>query len=261
MSAKITMQSELSEYILALADDELILGHRDSEWCGHAPILEEDIAFANIALDEFGHAGLWYGLYAVLTGQEPETTPDRLIYWRSPAEFRCTPLVELPNGDWAFSILRQYLFDAAEIARLSVLADSQLPELAAIAQKTIKEEHYHLRHTQAWVERLGQGSEESQRRMRAAWQALWPYQESLFGLSPADAALAAAGLVPDGARVRESWQNQVLPVLAACGLHQPENETAAGLQARVARGQHDPGFQALVAEMQSVARQDPRAEW
>jgi ring-1,2-phenylacetyl-CoA epoxidase subunit PaaC len=253
----IELQAELSEYILALADDELILGHRDSQWCGHAPILEEDIAFANIALDEIGHAGLWYGLYAQLSGQNPETTPDRLVYWRSAGEFRCTPLVELPNGDWAFSILRQYLFDAAEIARLTRLADSQLPGLSAIAQKAVKEEHYHLRHTRAWVERLGQGSQESQRRMQSAWLALGPYQESLFVLSPTDAALAAAGLVPEADQVRRDWESQVLPVLAACGLDLPELEPTPGAK----RGQHHPGFSALIAEMQSVARQDPLARW
>jgi ring-1,2-phenylacetyl-CoA epoxidase subunit PaaC len=257
MMDPIELQAELSQYILALADDELVLGHRDSQWCGHAPILEEDIAFANIALDEIGHAGLWYGLYAELTGQDPEKAPDRLVYWRPAAEFRCTPLVELPNGDWAFSILRQYLFDAAEIARLTGLADSQQPELAAIAQKAVKEEHYHLRHTRAWVERLGQGSQESQRRMQSAWLALWPYRESLFDLSPAEAVLADAGLVPDANHVRSSWQNQVLPLLAACGLDQPELEP----EAWAGRGQHYQGFPALIAELQSVARQDPQAEW
>ena len=251
------MKAELSEYILALADDELILGHRDSQWCGYAPILEEDIAFANIALDEIGHAGLWYGLYAELTGQDPETTPDRMVFRRPAAQFRCTALVELPNGDWAFSILRHYLFDAVEIARLTRLADSPLAELAAIAQKAVKEEQYHLRHTRAWVKRLGLGSEESHRRMQAAWQSLWRYQAGLFELSPAEADLSAAGLVPDAEQVRRDWQAQVLPLLAACGLSQPQKEP----EPAPTRGQHHPGFSALMAVMQSVARLDPQAEW
>jgi len=256
----------LSEYVLALADDELILGHRDSEWCGQAPILEEDIAFANIALDEFGHAGLWYGLYAGLTSQDSDTTPDRMIYQRPAADFRCAPLVELPNGDWAFSMLRQYLFDAAEIARLTGLAGSSQPELTGIAEKVIKEERYHQRHTRAWIVRLGQGSTESHQRLQAALSILWPYTESLFNLCPAEAILAEAGLVPQTSQVRSSWQTQVLPLLEQCGLELPEvkraateagDETVPPMQ----RGQHLKDFSALVAELQSVACLDPQAEW
>src|SRR5512145_104879 len=112
------LHAAMRELLLALADDELVLGHRASEWCGHAPILEEDIAFANLALDELGHASLWYGLLAELRGQDPDSYPDLLIYWRPPQDFRCTQLIELPPGDWAFSMLRQYLFDAAESVRL-----------------------------------------------------------------------------------------------------------------------------------------------
>jgi ring-1,2-phenylacetyl-CoA epoxidase subunit PaaC len=151
-------------YLLALADDELILGHRDSEWTGHAPILEEDIAFANIAQDEIGHASLWYGLVQRLGGAEP----DRLVFFRPPSEYRNAPLVELPKGDWAFSMLRQYLFDAAEAQRLPLLAASAHRPLAEAAAKIRTEEIYHLRHTQAWIERLAQGTAESHGRTQAA---------------------------------------------------------------------------------------------
>src|SRR5512144_1177706 len=118
------------EALLALADDELILGHRNSEWAGHAPILEEDIAFANLALDELGHAQLWYTLHSEITGAEP----DRTVFFREGPAYRCLPLVELPRGDWAFSMLRQYLFDAAEDVRLPALAasaDTRVAEIAA----------------------------------------------------------------------------------------------------------------------------------
>ena len=255
------IQTELSAYVLALADDELILGHRDSQWCGQAPILEEDIAFANIALDEIGHAGLWYGLYADLTGQDSETTPDRLIYHRPVREFQCAPLVELPNGDWAFSMLRQYLFDCAEVVRLFRLAESGQLQLAAIAEKVAKEELYHLRHTQAWVERLGQGSAESHRRMQLALLALWPYTASLFQHGAGEPALAAAGLIPTSSLVRRDWQDKVLPLLAACDLALPETKTHSPAESGYGRGQHHHGFSALIAELQSVARQDPQATW
>ena len=251
----------LSEYVLSLADDELILGHRASQWCGLAPILEEDIAFANIALDELGHAGLWYGLYAGLTGQNPDSTPDRLIFQRPQQDFRCAALVELPNGDWAFSMLRQYLFDAAEVARLSGLAGSGQPDLAAIAAKAVKEELYHQRHTRAWVERLGQGSEESHRRMQAALLALWPYTGRLFSHCSNEAALAEAGLVPDAAKIKSVWEAEVLALLAACELTLPEPDSESPAKSKIERGRHLDEFPALVAELQSVARLDPLAVW
>ena len=255
------LQAELSAYVLALADDELILGHRDSQWCGFAPILEEDIAFANIALDEIGHAGLWYGLYATLTGQDPDSTPDRMIFQRPSQDFHCAPLVELPNGDWAFSMLRQYLFDAAEVARLSRLAESNHPELAAIAAKAVKEELYHQRHTRAWVERLGQGSDESRRRMQVALLALWPYTESLFSHCRNEAALAEAGLIPQTGQVRSAWRAEVLPLLTDCELMPPKVQTEGQPSGPTRRGQHVNEFPALIAELQSVARHDPLAKW
>lgn len=256
-----SLTEKLSQYILAMADDELILGHRDSQWCGHAPILEEDIAFANIALDEIGHAGLWYGLYAELTGHDPEIAPDDLIYRRSAREYRCTPMVELPNGDWAFSMLRQYLFDRAEIAWLSDLARSEQKQISAIAEKVIKEEQYHLRHTQAWVERLGQGSDESHRRMQAALTILWPYTESLLSHCSKESDLAVSGYVPDASQVRRSWQDQVMPLLADCDLTIPEANEQLRSKISLERGQHHESFPSLIAELQSVARLDPAAAW
>ena len=123
----------LAARILELADDELILAHRNSEWCGHAPILEEDIAFANLALDELGHAMLWYRLYAELTDQDPETAPDRLVYFREPFEFRSAQFCALPKGDWAFSMLRQYLWDELEAVRLDAFVKADFGPLAETA--------------------------------------------------------------------------------------------------------------------------------
>ncbi len=204
----------LAEKLLALADDELILGHRNAEWTGHAPILEEDIAFANIAQDEIGHAVVWYGLHAQLTGADP----DRLAFWRPAADFRNTQFVELPKGDWAFSLVRQYLFDAAEAVWLPHLAGSAYAPLAAAAAKMRPEELYHWRHTAVWIKRLGLGTTESGQRTQAALEALWPYAAQLFAPLPGEATLVAEGIVPEPTAVRTEWQSQVIPFLEQAGL-------------------------------------------
>ncbi|HSB90556.1 MAG TPA: 1,2-phenylacetyl-CoA epoxidase subunit PaaC, partial [Anaerolineales bacterium] len=211
-----------ADYVLSLADDEMILSHRDSEWTGHAPILEEDIAFANIALDEMGHALLWYQVYSELVGEDPERWPDRLVFQRAADAFRHTPLVELPNGDWARSMLRQFLFDAAELVWLEDLAKSAYPPIAAVARKIINEERYHDRHTRAWVRRLGLGTDESRRRMQRALDDLWPHLADLTAPRPQEDGLVAAGVCPSAAAVRARWLADVLPTLEAIGLRVPE---------------------------------------
>ncbi|MCC7359499.1 MAG: phenylacetate-CoA oxygenase subunit PaaC [Anaerolineales bacterium] len=244
----------LAAQLLALADDELILGHRDSEWCGHAPILEEDIAFANLAQDELGHAALWYELAEPLLGR----TTDALIFWRGATDYRCAQLVTLPKGDWAHAMLRQFLFDAAEAVRLPRLAASAYAPLAERAAKVRTEELYHLRHTQAWVRRLGLGTAESHRRMQIALNTLWPYALQLFVPLPDEAALTAEGIVPDAAEVRAAWEALAGEALRGAGLAAPAGTAPAGLD-RQTPGPHLP---ALLDEMQSVARlEGPEVGW
>lgn len=251
------IKAALADKLLALADTELILGHRDSEWTGHAPILEEDIAFANIALDELGHAKIWYTLLAELKGEDPESFSDQLIFFREAAAYRNAQLVELPIGDWAFSILRQYLFDAAEIVWLGELAHSQYRPLADATAKIRKEELYHYRHTQAWLQRLGQGTTESNRRMQRALVKLWPYTAQLFAPLPAEQLLVEAGIVPEPDKVRTAWEKMVLPRLTAAELQIPEDsEPILAL-----RAEHTAHLTKLLREMQEVARLDPQAEW
>jgi ring-1,2-phenylacetyl-CoA epoxidase subunit PaaC len=239
-----------------MGDDELILGHRASEWCGHAPILEEDIAFANLALDEIGHAALWYGALAGLAGEDPDRYPDRLVFFRQPAQFRNAQLVELPNGDWAFTILRQYLFDAAELAALERLKESRYPPLAERAAKIWKEEIYHHRHTQAWATRLALGTEDSHRRMQNALDLAWPYTAQLFASLPGEGTLVEAGFCPPGEAMRAAWSEEVLPFLGKCELILPEVRGEP-----TPRDRHTDHFKELIAEMQSVAREEPEAEW
>jgi len=244
----------LAPQLLALADDELILGHRDSEWCGHAPILEEDIAFANLAQDELGHAALWYRLVEQLS----QARPDHLVFFRQAKHYRCAQLVTLPKGDWAYAMLRQFLFDAAEAVRLPGLAASRYAPLAETAAKIQTEEIYHLRHTRAWVRRLGLGTEESHRRMQAALDALWPYALQLFVPLTDEAALTAAGLVPAAAAMQQEWEALAGATLHDAGLVIPAGAEAVA-QDRREIGPHLPG---LLDEMQAVARlEGPEVGW
>ena len=245
----------LAEMILTMADDELVLAHRDSEWCGHAPILEEDIAFANLALDEIGHALLWYRLYAGLIGGDPETLPDRLVFFREPFEYRASQFAALPKGDWAFSMLRQYLWDALEAVRLEAFVASSHTGLAETAAKIRTEEVYHLRHSGAWVKRLGLGTEESQRRMQEALNLLWPYTGQLFNLTAAEEGLGDRG-IPSPGRLRVAWEAGVIPLLEKSGLAIPDSPMLT-----LDRDLQSMHLVDLLADMQQVARLDPDAIW
>ena len=249
-------QTALHDLLLCLGDDELVLGHRNSEWCGHAPILEEDIAFANLALDEIGHAGLWYSILAELRGEDPGRYPDQIVYFRDLADYRCAQLLELPKGDWAFSILRQYLFDSAEKVRLDALAGHPFRPLAEGAVKIRKEEIYHYRHSQAWMLRLGLGTEESHMRLQNALQAAWPFTQQLFVSLPADPEMIQDGYLPDPLEMLAAWDKIVAPFLEECSLRIPQ-ET----RLEITRTQHTPHLKVLLAEMQMVARSEPEAEW
>ena len=247
------LKNALITRLIAFADDELILAHRNSEWVGHAPILEEDIAIANVAQDELGHAMLLYDMVEALGGQNG----DRLAFFRDSAEFRNVQLVELPKGDWAFTILRQYLFDAYQYVLYAELVNSTFQPLADAASKIRKEELYHLRHTHAWVERLGLGSAEANRRMQAALDQLWAYASQLFVALPSDAQLVAAGMIPDVAQLRAGWEQIVLPHLAEAELvveNSAENAPSS-------RTDHTLHLDQLLADMQLVARADPNAIW
>ncbi|MEX2160422.1 MAG: 1,2-phenylacetyl-CoA epoxidase subunit PaaC [Anaerolineales bacterium] len=251
------LKQALSAYLIALADDELILGHRDSEWTGHAPILEEDIAFANLALDEIGHARLWYELAADLVGADKARYPDQQVYFRPASGFRCLQLVELPKGDWAFSMLRQYLFDAFEQHCLAGLVTSQHKPLADVAARILNEELYHLRHTRAWVPRLGQGTAESHRRMQAALDELWPYAQGLGAPLPGELESLEARLVPGSSSLFDIWSREVTTFLSESGLQVPP----ADRNVIADRAVHSEYFGALIADLQQVAQLDPEAQW
>lgn len=243
----------LTAQLLAMADDEILLAHRDSEWTGHAPILEEDIALANLAQDELGHASVWYGLLHELTGEDA----NQLVFFRDASAYCNIQMVELPNGDWAFTLMRQYLFDVAEMLRLTALAESDYRPLAEAAAKVRREELYHVRHSSAWVRRLGLGTEESHRRTQKALTTLWPFALQMFVPLPNETQLVADGIVPDSAHLQDRWLDVVLPFLHQAGLEVPETLEPIA----TSRQQHSKYLAPLLQEMQEVARQDPGAEW
>ncbi|MCU0617160.1 MAG: phenylacetate-CoA oxygenase subunit PaaC, partial [Gemmatimonadaceae bacterium] len=187
----------LAEYLLRLGDDRLVLGHRLSEWCGHGPILEEDIAVANFALDLIGQASMFLGLAGEVEGQGRDA--DALAFFRDAVRFRNALLVELPRGDFGFTMVRQFLFDAYSVVQLDALTRCAHAEVAAIAAKALKEDKYHLRHSSEWVVRLGDGTDESHRRVQDALDTLWRYTGELFEHDAVDAAVAEQGIVFDHA--------------------------------------------------------------
>lgn len=247
-----SLKQALVEITLSLADDELLLGHRDSKWTGHAPILEEDIAFSNIAQDEMGHAALWYDVSCSLSGD----TPDRLVFFRSPEAFRNVQLVELPKGDWAFSMMRQYLFDAYELVHLQRLASSRFSPIADVAAKIRVEELYHHRHTSYWIRRLGIGTEESNRRTQRALDELWSYAGQLFSMSQSYNELISAKLIPESDGLRQDWEGDVVPFLMESGLEIPD----AGA-INLSREEHSGHLAELLLDLQEVARKFPSLEW
>jgi len=251
---KTETRAALRDYLIALADDELLLGHRDAEWTGHAPILEEDIAFSSLAQDELGHALTWYTLAHDLGALEP----DRSAFFRSAHEFRNAMLVELPVGDWAFTVVRQYLFDAAEQVRYVALRDSAYRPIADAAAKLYSEERYHIMHSRGWVQRLGDATEESHRRMQAALDLAWPHALGLFEATDGEGPLVAESIKLREESLREAWLAQVKPTLQAATLSIPES-TQAVLGGR--QGKHTEHLTELLGKMQKVARLEPDAIW
>lgn len=248
------LNDALAHKILSLADDSFILGHRNSEWAGHAPILEEDIAFSNLALDELGHAQLWYGLYQELTGADP----DGVLFFRDESDWRNIQFVELPKGDWAFSMLRQYLFDVYENVLLAELVKSADARVAAIAAKIRSEEIYHLRHTSNWVKRLGLGTDESHARMQNALDELWAYALQLFVPLENEPELVAASIVPAPQELERKWQNATVEHLLKSGLIVP----APLYPPETSRSQHTQYLSELLADLQQVARSEEfGVEW
>ena len=249
------MKDALFQYLLRLGDDRLVLGHRLSEWCGHGPLLEEDIALANVALDLIGQASHFLRLAGQVEGKGRDE--DALAYLRDAIDFRNVKLVELPNGDYGRTILRQFLFDAWSALLLEKLQGARHAELAGIAAKAYKEARYHVRHSGEGVIRMGDGTDESHRRAQAALDDLWPYTGELFEADEVDRALGD-GIAPEPATLQPAWRDVVGDVARRGTLTLP----ADGFMHSGARqGRHTEHLGHMLDEMQILARSHPGAKW
>jgi ring-1,2-phenylacetyl-CoA epoxidase subunit PaaC len=244
------------QYLLRLADDRLVLGHRLSEWCGHGPILEEDIALANIALDLIGEATLFYKLAAAAEGQGRDE--DALAYFRDAIDFRNVLLVELPKGDFGVTIVRQLFFSVYSQLQMEALQRSGDAELAGAAAKALKEARYHVRHSAQWGVTLGDGTDESHARAQRAVDDLWRYTGELFLSDAIDQQAAASGFGVDPSTLADAWRAQVDDVLRRATLTTP---TVGYMQRGGRDGKHTEHLGHLLAEMQIVARSFPGASW
>ncbi|MBN2759557.1 MAG: phenylacetate-CoA oxygenase subunit PaaC [Rhodobacteraceae bacterium] len=256
MSAVVDLDAAMFEGLCRLGDSTLVLGHRVSEWCGHAPVLEEDIALANTALDLIGQTQMWLGLAGEVEGRG--RTADALAFHRDVWEFRNLLLVERPNGDFGHTLMRQFLFDAWHQPMLAGLAQSQDARVAEIAEKAGKEVAYHLERSADLVIRLGDGSDESHARMQDALDMLWPYTGEMMVPDATDIALAEAGIMPDLTGLRGTWDALVRDVLAEATLVIPDGSF---MHKGGKQGQHSEHLGHMLAIMQFLPRAYPDATW
>jgi ring-1,2-phenylacetyl-CoA epoxidase subunit PaaC len=249
-------ETPLLNLVLRRADDALILGHRLSEWCGHAPMVEEDIALANIALDLIGQARSLYDYAARVEGSG--LSEDHFAYRREQHQYRNCLLVEQPNGDFAATIVRQVLFSAFMDLYWREMMDSRDETLAAIAAKAEKETAYHLRHSAEWLIRLGDGTDESHERAQAAVDELWAYSGELFETDETERPLAASGIVPGVSKLQAGWQKRIEPILREAALKSP---SAAWMQTGGRSGRHTEHLGYILADLQFLQRAHPEAVW
>lgn len=260
MTAATTTHPAHVEYVLRIADTSLILGQRLSEWCGHGPVIEEDIALANIALDLIGQARLLLTHASALEDQGRDE--DQLAFLRREPEFRNLTIAELPNGkdrrDFGQTILRNFLVAAWQRELWQALAVSSDAELAAIAAKSLKETRYHVQHAADWVVRLGDGTDESHRRTQDALDLLWPYTAEFFSATPVDEVAVARGIGPAWPSLESAWIAAVTPVLDVATLTIPARTPFASYGKE---GRHSEHLGHLLTELQYLQRTYPGGTW
>jgi ring-1,2-phenylacetyl-CoA epoxidase subunit PaaC len=247
----------LAAYCLMLGDDALVMSHRLQQWCTNAPTLEDEVALANIALDLLGQARLLLTRAGQVDGSDRDE--DAFAYFRSADAFRNVRLVELANGDFAACVVRLLLFATWRLALLARLVASADPVVAAIAAKGVKEATYHRDYAAQWTVRLGDGTERSRARTEDAVAALWPYTAELFAPSAIERRLVGVGIAVDPSSLRDEFDDVTTTVLRAATLSPPA--TAGSLEVAGRDGRHSDALDALVAELQCLARADPEAVW
>ncbi|MFM8914170.1 MAG: 1,2-phenylacetyl-CoA epoxidase subunit PaaC [Flammeovirgaceae bacterium] len=246
----------LKELLYKMADDQLILGHRNSEWTGFGPLLEEDIAFSSMAQDKVGHS---LALYTLLH-QLGESDPDTVAFTRNAPQFHNCQLVELPNQEYDFSLIRHFLYDTAEALRFEMLISSQYEPLAQVSKKVRAELRYHTLHAKTWVNQLGSATEESVSRLQKSLDYAFPYALGIFEESPFENELITNGIFAGENALKQLWLAKVEEVLAKTSLHMPDWKI---MQPVVGGrfGKHSEHLQPLLDEMSELFRIDPTAEW
>ncbi len=247
----------LKDLLYRLADDDLIIGHRNGEWTGIGPILEEDIAFSSMAQNAVGHAQAYYTLLHELLGEEH---PDQIAFNRPAADFRSAQLVEMPIGDYAYSLVRHVLYDTAKPIRLDDLRNSSFRPLAELAKKLGREEKYHQLHAQTWLRQLGNATVESNARMQAALNEAYPQAFSLFEPTAMDEVIAAEGLQSREGALQAQWEEEIEQLIIGAGLKVPVVADKTAFHGG-RNGRHSEHLPALLAEMTEVFAIDPAAAW
>lgn len=246
----------LKELLYKIADDQLILGHRNSEWTGFGPLLEEDIAFSSMAQDKVGQS---YALYQILN-KLGEQEPDTVAFMRNANQFHNSQLTELPNGEYDFSLIRHFLYDTAEIIRFEMLSESSYQPLAELARKIKGELKYHTLHANTWIKKLGNATDESINRLQQSLNTALPYALGLFEESPFEKEIIAEGIFAGEAKLEAQWRQKVEELVNQTQLQLPDWKGITRIMGG-RLGQHTEHLQPLLDEMSEVFRIDPAAEW
>jgi len=247
---------ELFEYTLRLGDDSLILGHRLSEWCGKGPILEEDIAMTNFSLDLIGQATSFLKYAGEVEGKG--RSEDDLAYLRVDRDYKNLLLVEQPNEDFAYTMVRQFFFDTFRLFLFEKLTSSSDEQIKGIAEKSLKETKYHLKHSSEWIIRMGDGTEESHKRAQDAVDTLWRYTAEFFYTDEVDAKMVEMNVAPKIEGIEADWRTHVNAILEEATLSIPENNWKFG---GGRKGQHSEHLGFILTELQYVQRAYPNMEW
>jgi len=245
------------EYLIRLADDRLILGHRLSEWCGRGPILEEDIALTNFALDYIGQATSLLKYAAEI--EDKGRTEDDIAFFRDTIDYKCLKITELPRGDFGFTVARQLIFSIYSYLLFNELRDSGDKTIAGISAKAFKECQYHVRHSRKWTITLGDGTEESHERIQRGFDELWRFTDELFYMDEVDERLLAEGIAVDLHQIKPEWKQRMSQVLEEAGLSMPSDDQYMADGGR--NGIHTEHLGYLLAEMQHLPRSYPDATW
>lgn len=249
------MQAAIKELLYKMGDDALILGHRNSEWTGIGPTLEEDIAFSSMAQDKLGHA---WAAYTLLHEHFGEPLPDALVFQRKATDWHCCQLVELPIGDYDFSLIRHFLYDHADALRYQALQQSSYTPLAQLATKIKGELKYHTLHADVWTKLLGNSSEEAKARLQNSLNQLFPYALGIFEPSENEQTLIEQGIFVGEDAIKQQWLQAISAIIAQTSLQMPTNvQPIYGGR----KGYHTEYLQPMLNEMTEVSALDPSAEW